>query len=350
MAKKTEESPEQTTAEPKGARAIHDAWTTLADEAARKIGDLGADALFARLSPEVKERLKKVSGWLDLLKLARVPFKTKGAVSHSIGELYSDFISSLQRLAKFDEEHVSREPQAEKAKKPAVNQVDTTVAVLLAVSGLPAGAAQDFMEWYLTEQENWSGFNRVAVGASVENIRKLAQIPVARRKKLLRVTKERQPLTRAKLRHMIKAEADPTLEVRLNVFLAAINASGEDRSSEFWTAVEKRGLKSFEEFKFAMEMTDVEILKYLDMPSKTLDQRMQGSIKSWNKLDTKMARSFRAGAKSIDRARRRAVRNHFGNEEPIYRRVGRHPWITFSVVLVILAVAITATVLTQTLR
>jgi hypothetical protein len=148
--------------------------------------------------------------------------------------------------------------------------LNTLASVMQAVDELATADRQDFEEWFFGSPDHQVGFNRLVAGADKDKIKSMA---VRSKPALERMIKPFTPMTFAQLRAAIASDA--VLTFKVNSFLGSINtASGQDRSAEFWKAVEGQTLRTLQEFADLMVRSDAEILSFLHMPSETIKQRL----------------------------------------------------------------------------
>lgn len=237
------------------------------DEVVKIGAETSATALYGVLSPEIKAWLQQHSRLLLLGKAIRflVP-------SDTASEFVSDFVSNFQKTAAEGKAEPAAPPAPQRVEAKAAEEMKIAVAVLVAVDELGAVIQQDFTEWYLDDEANFAGFNRLAQGADKEAIKRLAKRPRVEREQLIKQFKGKRKLSYLELRDAI--DQDQALTTRVTDFLDRLKkAGGTDRKREFWTAVERREMASVEEFRSMMNLKDEYILHCLKMPNKTPSQQ-----------------------------------------------------------------------------
>lgn len=255
---------------------LQDVTSDSIDEMAKEVADYSAEWVWQSASPETKERLKsnvRKIGWLRFARFIVHPLL--GIIHPMLGnaasEAVSDFAKNLQQHAEGKKGEVVRtDNKPEKVDKVATRQVNTIVEIILATDELDPAEQQDFEEWYFSDPKHRDGFNQLVRDADKDRIKSLAVRPKAELEKIIDQLQVQPPLTFIELRKQIAVNA--TLTALVTTFLGHINAKGNNRTREFWSAVEQHSFQSVGEFETMMSLPAEDILGILNMPTETIKQ------------------------------------------------------------------------------
>jgi hypothetical protein len=160
----------------------HNISGTLLDEAASEAADATAFFLYNRLTPEVREKLRRNANYISLLRVVRafLPWQNTTA-GHTFGEFLSDFARDFKRIVQEGpdrSDHTHQEETKTEERKKEDKRLNKILEVALAVQDLDEATRNDFEEWWLSTEDRRSGFLYLIKEANEDQIKKLASRPV----------------------------------------------------------------------------------------------------------------------------------------------------------------------------
>lgn len=258
------------------------------DELVKELARAAADITVTSMSPE------KLHKWansyrLKLGRFSRVFVPNKGMGWHAANEFVSDYFAELERSVKDGDIIVNHPERLEKDLAAGLKDTIGTVALIeLALSQVDEPTRDCFTEWYESTKERRSKFRLLVANLNVDQIKEFVSKDPAQLDKLIAdLPAGDTVLEFTRLR--LEAAKDPELKKKIDDFLAKLNEEGPNQTVEFWEAIRKKvnrgSIRSIQDLRDLMELSDDEILKSLVMKNRT--KSVWERYRDWRKTSVK---------------------------------------------------------------